>query len=149
MCLVMELRRKNSLTHRPYSFTIWNIGACCKIPATKKGYIEVNNSKIKSSFQIHISLTFGHRSQSTWFESQLCHYLLFFFRAGPVAYGLEVYQSCSCWPTPQPQQRRIQTASKTYTEACCNPISLTHSVNPGIKPTSSRILVGFLTTEPQ
>ena len=37
----------------------------------------------------------------------------------------------------------------TYTTAHSNSGSLTHWVRPGIQPTSSWILVGFVTTEPQ
>ena len=39
--------------------------------------------------------------------------------------------------------------SATYTTAQGNAGSLTHRVRPGIKPVSSWILVGFVTTEPQ
>ena len=35
-------------------------------------------------------------------------------------------QSCSCWPTPQPQQHRIQAASVAYTTVHSNARSLTH-----------------------
>ena len=56
-------------------------------------------------------------------------------------------QSCSCWPTPQPQQLGIQ--AETYTAAHSNSRSLAHWAKPGREPTSSQILVGFLITEPQ
>ena len=39
-------------------------------------------------------------------------------------------QSCSCWPTPQPQQCGIQAMSLTYTTAHGNTGSLTHWVRP-------------------
>ena len=55
----------------------------------------------------------------------------------------------SCGPTPQPQQRRIWASSVTYTTAHSNARSLTHWTRPGIKPRSSWMLVGFITTEPQ
>ena len=58
-------------------------------------------------------------------------------------------QSCSCRPTPQPQQCRIQAASTTYTTIHSNARSLTHWMRPGIQPTSLWILVRFITTEPQ
>ena len=57
--------------------------------------------------------------------------------------------SCSCRPTPQPQQSRIQAASVTYTTAPGNTKSLTHWVRPGIEPMSLWILVRFITTGPQ
>ena len=47
-------------------------------------------------------------------------------------------------PTPQSQQCRIQAVSTTYTAACGNAGFLTHWLRPGIKPTSSRILLGFV-----
>ena len=60
---------------------------------------------------------------------------------------LEVESELQLLPTPQPQQRQIQAVSVTYTPA--HAISLTHGAGPGIKPVSSWILVGFVTTEPQ
>ena len=45
---------------------------------------------------------------------------------------------------PQPQQRRIQAASVTYTPAHSNAGALTQWARPGIKHVSSWILVGFL-----
>ena len=78
---------------------------------------------------------------------------LFFFRAAPMAYGSPQVKSqnqdCICQPTPQSQQCRIQAASATYTIAHRNTGSLTHWARPGIKPLSSWIEVGFVTTEPQ
>ena len=53
--------------------------------------------------------------------------------------------SCSCGPTPQPQQHQIRVVSVTYTTACSNVGSLTHWAGPGIEPSSSWILVRFLT----
>ena len=51
-----------------------------------------------------------------------------------------------CWPARQYAcvLRRIWAASVTYPTAHCNARSLTHCVRPGIKPTSSWILVGFI-----
>ena len=57
-------------------------------------------------------------------------------------------QSCSCWPTPQPRQCRIWARSVTYTTARGNTGSLTHWVGPGSKPTSSWMLVRFISAEP-
>ena len=57
--------------------------------------------------------------------------------------------SCSCWPTPEPQQHGIQAPSATYTTAPVNARSLTHRARSGIKPTSSWILVGFITAVPR
>ena len=58
-------------------------------------------------------------------------------------------QSCSCRPTPQPQQCQIPAASATYTTAHGNVGSLTHWARPEIESSSSWILVGFVTAEPQ
>ena len=64
-------------------------------------------------------------------------------------------QSCSCWPTPRPQQCQISATAMPDLSHICN---LHHSswqrqiLNPlsrlGIEPTSSWILVGFVTAEP-
>ena len=53
-------------------------------------------------------------------------------------------QDCSCWPTPQPQQRGIQAMSATYATVHGNAGSLTHWVRPGMEPTYPWILVGFV-----
>ena len=52
--------------------------------------------------------------------------------------------SCCHWPTPQLQQQQIRVMSGTYSTAHGNTGSLTHWARPGIKPTSSRILVGLV-----
>ena len=52
-------------------------------------------------------------------------------------------------PTSQPQQCRIRAVSATCTAAHGNTGSLTHWVRPGIKPISSWILVGLVSTVPQ
>ena len=54
-----------------------------------------------------------------------------------------------CQPTPQPQQLGIWAASATYSIAQGSAGSLTHWVRPDMGPTSSRILVGLVTAEPQ
>ena len=50
---------------------------------------------------------------------------------------LQVNQSWSCWPTPQPQQCRIWAAFAIYTTALGNAISLNHWAKPEIEPASS------------
>ena len=55
--------------------------------------------------------------------------------------------SCSRQPTPQPQHH-IQATSVTCTRAHGNAGSLTHWASPGIKHTSSWILVRFVTAGP-
>ena len=57
--------------------------------------------------------------------------------------------SCCCRPAPQPQQQWIRAMSANYTTSCGNAGSLTHWARPEIEPTSSWILVRFVTAEPQ
>ena len=57
--------------------------------------------------------------------------------------------SCSCQPMPQPQQCRIWDVSVTYTTGHGNARSPTHRGRPGIKPTSSWMLVRSVSTAPQ
>ena len=71
------------------------------------------------------------------------------FRAVPEAYGSSQAKSnwnCSCWLKPQPQQHGVWATPATYTTAHGNARSLTQWVRPGVRPTSSWILVGFLTS---
>ena len=103
---------------------------------------------------------FSHISSSTLFLphqvilegwNQLFFFLIFL---GPHPAHMEVLRlgsnwSYSCWPKPQPSQPQIQASSATYTTAHDNTGSLTHWVRPGIKPTSSQMLVRFISTEPQ
>ena len=58
-------------------------------------------------------------------------------------------ESYSCRPILQPEQLRIQAAFVTYTTVHSNARSLTHWARPGIKPTSSWMLAGFISTVPQ
>ena len=65
--------------------------------------------------------------------------LVFFF----CFLGLHLFPG---WPIPQPQPLGIWAASGTYATTHGNARSLTHLVKPGIKPASSWILVGFVST---
>ena len=58
-------------------------------------------------------------------------------------------RSCSCQPTPWPQQCRIQATSVIYSIALAMPDPLTHWARPGIELASPWIQVGFITTEPR
>ena len=49
----------------------------------------------------------------------------------------------------QAQQHQISIVSVAYTTAHVNARCLTHWARPGIKPTSSWVLVGLVSTEPQ
>ena len=81
-------------------------------------------------------------------------FLFLFVFSGPQPPGIWKFlgygsnQSCSCWPTTQPQQHWIWTASAIYATAHSNTRSLTQRARPGIEPESSWILFGFITTEP-
>ena len=84
----------------------------------------------------------------------LFYFILFlfvcFFRSAPTAYGgSQANQSCSRWPTPQPQLCQIWAASLTYATARGNARSLTHWVRPGIEPATLWFLVGFVFAAPQ
>ena len=70
----------------------------------------------------------------------------FSFRVIPAAYGgSQVKSELHLPPIPQPQQHQIRATSATYTSVHGNSRSLTYWARPGIKPTSSWILVRFLT----
>ena len=56
---------------------------------------------------------------------------------------LLAYTTATAMPDPS------QAASATYTTAHGNAGSLTHLTRPRIEPTSSWILIGFVTTEPR
>ena len=52
-------------------------------------------------------------------------------------------RSCSCRPTPQPQQSGIRAASATYPAVHGNTGPLTHGASPGVEPVSSWIRAGL------
>ena len=58
-------------------------------------------------------------------------------------------RSYSCRPMPLSQQCGIRATSLTYTTAHGRARSLTHGSGPGIKPTSSWVLIRFVPTAPQ
>ena len=77
------------------------------------------------------------------------HQFFFFVLLGPHHSiwrfpGYPANWSCSHSPTPQPQQCGIQAASGIYTTAQGNARSLTQWAKPGIEPTSSQMLMGFV-----
>ena len=75
---------------------------------------------------------------------------VFLFFLGPYMWHMEVPRlGFESEPTPQPQQLGIRPVSATHTTNHSNARSLTHWTRPGIEPASSRILVGFLSTEPR
>ena len=81
-------------------------------------------------------------------------FFLFFFKGlhmqpmGVPRLGIELNRSISCWPTPQPQQCRNQAMSATYTTAYGTARCLTHWARPGVEPTTSQFLVGFVSCVP-
>ena len=66
------------------------------------------------------------------------------FRAAPEAYGSSQARRAMGAVAASLCQRGIRAVSGTYTSAHVNPRSLTHWSRPGIKPVSSRMLVGFV-----
>ena len=54
-------------------------------------------------------------------------------------------QSCSCWPVPQPQHCQMWAALWPVSAAHSSAGYLIHWARPGIEPTTSQILVLFLT----
>ena len=80
----------------------------------------------------------------TFSVTKITYFFLFcLFRIVPMAYGGSQSEG-SNRPMPQPQQCGIRTTSVTYTTAHDNAGSLTHWARPGIEPTSSWILGGFI-----
>ena len=68
-----------------------------------------------------------------------CLFLLFRAHGGIWRFpGLGANGSYSCWPTPQPQPRRIRATSATFTAAHNNVGSLTHWARLGIEPRGSQ-----------
>ena len=86
----------------------------------------------------------------------ICFYFYFycFFRAIPVAYESSQARGrigavADSLHTPQPQPHRIWAVSAICTTAHRNAGSLTHWGRPGIEPTSSWILVRFISPLPR
>ena len=76
-----------------------------------------------------------------------------FFSLGPHLQHMEVprlgsNQSCSCQPTPEPQQHQIWAMSVTHNTAHRNAGSLTQWARPGIEPATSWFPVGYVSTAP-
>ena len=79
---------------------------------------------------------------------------LYFFFLGPHLWHVEVPRlgvelELQLQLLATPQQHQIPAASATYARAQGSAGSLTLWARPGIKPTFSWILVGFVTAEPQ
>ena len=72
----------------------------------------------------------------------LFYFILFYFMGQTCGIwtfpGEGSNQSCSCRPTPQPQQCQTGATSVTYAAAFSNTGSLTHWVRPESKPASSQ-----------
>ena len=83
----------------------------------------------------------------SWISFLFFVFLLFLWAASVAHGGSQARgsnRSCSRWPTPEPQQRRIRAASATYTTAHGKAGSLTHWARAGIEPATPWFLVGFL-----
>ena len=119
-----------------------------------RGLLTTNHSKFNSSSNVHF-IDVSKFYIKTKRISRVFFWFFFFlvFRAAPMAYGGSQArgsnQSYGCWPTPQPQQHRIQAAFATY-----NLSSWQHQIlNPVSKAmdctATSWFLVGFISTAPQ
>ena len=85
----------------------------------------------------------GRVKSEIWGTAWDAHFFsfLFFFFLSFYSHTFSIWKfpgqgsnhSCSCWPTPQPQQCRIQAVSATYTTAHGNTRSLTHWTRPGME----------------
>ena len=129
----------------------------------KKGYVLRNHQPwkyghISTCLSFHVIIIFSSGAHLPFSVISLFTCLLnifynflffFFFRAAPTAYGSSQGSNrrYSCQPRPQPRQHRIwaTSTSVTYTTGHSNAGSLRHWSRPGIKPTSSWILIGILT----
>ena len=88
-------------------------------------------------------------SDLNWFLAQseagvqsLNFFFFLLFRVAHVAYGgSQARDQIGAVAAPQPQQRRIQATSVTYTTAHSDAGSLTYWARPGIEPVSSWMLV--------
>ena len=77
-------------------------------------------------------------------------FFAFFFRAAPVAYGgFQARVLIGAVAMPEPEQRGIQAMSATYITAHGNAASLTHWAGPEVEPSTSWLLVRFVSTVPQ
>ena len=78
-------------------------------------------------------------------------YLIWFllFRAAPVAQGSSQTRGWVGAVAASHSNEGFWGSSATYTTAHGNARSLTQCMRPGIEPTSSWILIGFITAEPQ
>ena len=88
---------------------------------------------------------------STRPKSLSLSFLFFAFRAAPGTYGSSQSrgQIRATAAGHSHSNSGIRAASVTYITAHGNTRSLTYQARPGIKPESSWILVGIVTTEPQ
>ena len=131
----------------------WKLAFFCPCPA------KIPHKNLVRCTHWKIILCFIFTNYYTTFL--FCFVLFLFFRVTSSAYGDSKASgwiraigqwwnwSCSCWPTPQPQQCGIWAKSANCTTAHGKAGSLTHWMRPGIEPTSSWIPAGFLTAEPQ
>ena len=76
-----------------------------------------------SSFRFW-SPSLHHLGEVFQLPPSFCLFVCLFFRAALMAYGGS--QSCSCQPSPQPEQHRIRATSWTYATARGNAGSLTY-----------------------
>ena len=132
----------------------------CLLIAPRKGRWYHQSHFIKKELEVgKVELGSSCREElgfePTLARPSLCGFFCLFvllFRATSIAYGGSqargLNRSCSCRPTPQAQQCGTRAKSATYTTAHGNTRSLTHWTRPGIQPTTSWLLVGFISNAP-
>jgi len=136
-------RDAHSGLKRPFESQDWFIGAWSWVSWKMKMGFRSLRTRIEKIWR-------AHTLHNNYIMRNIFIYFCFL---GPHLWHMEVLrfsnQSCSCHPTPQPQQHGIQAVPATYSTAHGYAISLTHWSRLGIKPASSWILVGFVTAESQ
>ena len=135
------------------SFTTWFSDCWCQVYIPYAGEWKILlwqvwqiKKKNPKSIDIGDSLSYVHPLYAN--SHGVCLFVCLFvcFRATPVVYGSPQAraQSCSCQPNTA-TATRDSSCICDYTTAHGNAGYLTHWVRPRIKPTSSHILVRFLT----
>jgi len=101
---------------------------------------------VRTSFQGHGEVVLSKGMSIHIMFYPFAFFFFFFSLSGSIWRfpGQGSNRSYSQQPMPEPQQCQIQAASATYTIAHSNAGSLTHWAGPGIEPTTSWFLVGFV-----
>ena len=108
-------------------------------------FFNILNVIIVTSVKQHFNLTVHFTS------NHVSHFIFYYFFAfqgctrgiwGLPGQGLN--WSCTCWPTPQPQQCGVQAMPATYTTAHGNVGSLTHSLSEARYRTQNHMVPSWI-----